>query len=96
MTEMKTVDEQDLVGAKIEVVDFGLPPTHRCDRCQAPAYVEIEVYDKVTGKKFPLLMCAHHYTENEAELILRATRIIDHRPFLAVQERAFKGQLASN
>jgi len=92
---MKTVDEQALVGAKIEQVDFGLPATHRCIRCDAQAYVEVEVYDKTDAKKRAFEMCAHHYTEHEPALALQAVRIIDHRPFLQVQERAFKGQPVS-
>lgn len=92
---MKTVDEQALVGAKIEQVDFGLPATHRCVRCDAQAYVEIEVFDKQEQKKRNFEMCAHHYSAHETALILQAVRIVDHRPFLQKQEHAFKGQPVS-
>jgi hypothetical protein len=91
---MKTVDERTLIGPEIQRVDFGLPTTHRCIRCEMQAYVEIEIHDQSTGKKRNFEMCAHHYGEHESALELdpKVTRIIDHRPFLHLQERAFKGQ----
>lgn len=36
----------------------------RCDRCGAEAYVRVVI----TASSLPLLFCAHHYSENNAEL----------------------------
>lgn len=95
--------EPDL--AKIEEVSVGLPATSRCAQCGAQAYVEVEVWD--TGKphlnfglralrpgdtaKRTLEFCAHHYVAHESVLVMQAIRVIDHRPFLRLQERRFKG-----
>lgn len=110
VSTMKVVDEQVLVGAKVEQVDFGLPATKRCTICDAQAYVEIEVYDKGEPSKYAddvielvttepqkrhFEMCAHHFQEHEIPLSLQAVRIIDHRPFLRIQENLYRGQLAS-
>lgn len=93
MSEMKTIDEQVLTGAEVQLVDFGLPATSRCERCDAQAYVEIEVYDTQDKKKRGFELCAHHYGRHEAALIAKAVRIVDHRPYLKVQENAYKGIL---
>lgn len=78
--------------AEIRTIDtVGLPGTHRCDRCGAQAYVETELKSKTV-----LLWCAHHYSQHEAELVVQSLRIIDHRPFLQTQERAYKGLLPAN
>ncbi len=99
----KTIDLDAMIGAKIETVNLGMPATHRCDMCGAQAYVEAEMNDQggayekyglpETGerKKRTLLFCAHHYTKNEVALSMQAARIVDHRPFLATQERMYKG-----
>ena len=91
MTNMKTVDMQDLVGAEVIEVTVGLPATARCIVCEAQAYVEVEVYDKEAKKKRVFEMCAHHFKDGEDKLRETAVRIIDHRPWLRVQESAFKG-----
>lgn len=95
-TETKTVAEEAIVGmAQVSTVDFGLPATHRCDSCGAQAYVEVEI--AVDGDKKGLLFCSHDYTRkgpngsNEDVLMMQALRIVDHRPFLVVQEAMFKG-----
>ncbi len=90
-TEMKTVDMQDLVGAEVTEVSVPLPATTMCMVCDAQAYLEIEVYDKETSQKRVFEMCAHHFKANEDKLRATAVRIIDHRPWLRIQESAFKG-----
>lgn len=86
MTE-KTVALEDLAPmAEIQTVNIGLPATERCARCQAQAYVEVEM---PSGSR--LEFCAHHYAENEDGLVMQAKRIIDHRPYLQTQETLYKG-----
>lgn len=77
--------------AEVIEVSEGLPATSRCAYCEAQAYVEVEVFDTEANTKRPLEFCAHHYTEHESALVLQAIRIVDHRPFLAIQEAKFKG-----
>jgi hypothetical protein len=79
---MQFVDEQILVGAKIEEVDFGLPADYRCDYCSAQAYVEIEVFDNTDRKRRDLYFCAHDYNAHRIALSAKATRIVDHTPVL--------------
>lgn len=85
--QAETPTKQDLINAKVQEVSIGLPPAFRCERCAAPAYVEAELPSKAV-----LLFCAHHYKEHESALLVKADRIIDHRPYLAEQERKFKGE----
>lgn len=62
----------------IEVVDKGMRAEERCDRCGAPAYVEV-----VLGGGGTLLFCAHHFLESEdAIMALPDAMIADHRPHL--------------
>jgi hypothetical protein len=49
-----------------------LTATDRCDRCQAQAYVRATM-----ASGFDLLLCAHHFHENEARLREIATNIHD-------------------
>lgn len=105
--ERKVTALEDLIGPMAEVVEVseGLPATARCAHCGAQAYVEVEVFD--TGGahleygapalrpgdtvKRTLEFCAHHYAKHETALVLQAARVVDHRPFLAIQEGKFKG-----
>lgn len=87
MPPMKTVDMKDLVEAQVIEVDFGLPADKRCIRCNAQAFVEIEMFVRATteGEQDRLSvfeMCAHHYGEHEPKLKASANRIVDHRPAL--------------
>lgn len=92
---IKTVELSELVGAEITQVSVGLPTDSRCDGCGAQAYVEVEMYNKETKKTSDLLFCAHHYRNSENGLRDKASRIIDHRPFLLIEEAKFKGALDS-
>jgi hypothetical protein len=47
----------------------------RCDRCGAEAYVRVVV----TASRLPLLFCAHHYSDNTAELSRVAVVTHDER-----------------
>lgn len=89
---MKTVDEEALTTPEIILIHKeGMPATKRCARCDAQAYVEIEVFDATERKTRRLEFCAHHFTENEDALMTKALRVVDYRPFLQVQENQFKG-----
>lgn len=66
-----------------------LTATDRCDRCGAQAYVRATM---TSG--FDLLLCAHHFRENEARLREVAAAIYDESdrlaevpPTAAVEER---------
>lgn len=66
-----------------------LTATDRCDRCGAQAYVRATM-----ESGFDLLLCAHHFRENEARLRKIATDIQDETTRLdgvpataAVEER---------
>ena len=85
-TETETENTPPILTAKIETVNVGLPATHRCARCEAQAYTEIEMR---SGAR--LEFCAHHYAEHEIALSLQAKRIIDHRPYLDIQEKRYRG-----
>lgn len=103
---MKSIAEEAILGlAEVTEVSVDLPATARCARCGAQAYVEVEILDKggehatygVSAvpdmkEKREIFFCAHHYGQHESALVMQATRVIDHRPFLLSQERAFKGQ----
>lgn len=90
--EMKTVDEEALTSPEIILIHKeGMPATKRCARCEAQAYVEIEVFDTEERKTRRLEFCAHHFTEHESVLMSKALRVVDYRPFLLVQESRFKG-----
>lgn len=56
---------------------IGLTASHRCERCGAQAYVEVELPTKSI-----LLFCAHHYREHKDALMKRAHRIIDYTDLL--------------
>ena len=55
-----------------------LTATDRCDRCGAQAYVRATM-----ESGFDLLLCAHHFHENEARLREIATAIQDESERLA-------------
>jgi len=107
----------DNIAEILEMADQGLPATHRCDRCGAQAYIQVEIAKEaltvdttavewpegetppVENAKEELLFCVHHYHKKNDEgrspeevLTTSALRIIDHRGFLARQERMYKGQ----
>lgn len=96
-SDRKTVALEDIMPmAKIQETTVALPPHIRCGdqtktkpattECAAQAYVEVVFKDGSTME-----FCGHCYANREAVLILQATRIIDHRPYLLQQERRFKG-----
>lgn len=55
-----------------------LTATDRCDRCGAQAYVRVTM-----DSGFDLLMCAHHFHDNEARLREIAVEILDESERLA-------------
>lgn len=66
-----------------------LTAADRCDRCGAQAYVRATM-----GSGFDLMLCAHHFRENETRLREVATSIYDESdrlaavaPIAAVEER---------
>lgn len=82
ITKQAEAAAQPLRMAEITEIDtMGMPPTSRCDRCGAQAYVQAEV------AKMELLFCVHHYVANADAIIQQATRIFDHRKFLDKQEQ---------
>ena len=56
-----------------------LTATDRCDRCGAQAYVRATM-----ASGFDLLLCAHHFHENEARLREIAVNIQDQTDQLSV------------
>ena len=53
---------------------------HRCDRCDARAYVKVNVLVAEKVKDCDLLFCAHHFQFHEAELARTGTTVlIDQR-----------------
>jgi len=60
------------------VAGGALAATDRCDRCGAQAYVRATM-----ESGFDLLLCAHHFRENEARLREIATDIHDETTRLA-------------
>lgn len=70
-------------------VAAALSATDRCDRCGAQAYVRATM-----ESGFDLLLCAHHFRENESRLREIAvdihdesTRLSDVPPTAALEER---------
>lgn len=66
-----------------------LAATDRCDRCGAQAYVRATM-----ESGFDLLLCAHHFHENEdrlrdiaASILDESVRLIDVPATAAVEER---------
>lgn len=81
---MTTTPEEAIVLPVAEILPVTLAPivSMRCARCGAQAYVEVQLLD---GGR--LEWCSHHYDEHESALILRARKVIDHRPYLHSLER---------
>lgn len=82
MTETTEPAVQPVI-AEILPVTIAPPNSMRCARCGAQAYVEVQML--VGGR---LEWCSHHYDEHEAAIILRARKVIDHRPYLRSLERS--------
>jgi hypothetical protein len=96
MTTTHEPEHHTVTLAEVIEMKVGLSALVRCgdvtktspatSECGAQAYVEVEFRD---GSRMEF--CGHHYSRSEATLILQAVRIIDHRPFLLIQEGKFKG-----
>jgi hypothetical protein len=69
-----------------------LDATHRCDRCDAQAYVAVAVMMLDSPDKageLPLLFCAHHWREHRPKVLLSGARIlVDNTAALIQQEAA--------
>lgn len=65
-----------------------LNSTHRCDRCDAQAWVHVFM---PSGND--LLFCNHHYRKNETALKKEADSIVDETGFLVVNR--LKGSVNS-
>lgn len=76
-----TTEEAPQAIAEIVPVTIAPAVSMRCARCNAQAYIEIEM---PSGTRWEL--CAHDFEIHETKLVLEAKRIIDHRPFLRKQE----------
>lgn len=88
-TNMTTIQPEVQFTAEITEYDnVGMPATHRCDRCQGQAYVEVEMPSKTV-----LLFCAHHYRKHADVLKTTALRIMDHSKYVDMLEGKFKGTL---
>lgn len=62
-----------LVDEKVELEEFEIKVSDRCDQCGAQAFV----YAK--GMSGELYFCGHHYTKNEEKINSWAFTIMDQR-----------------
>lgn len=65
-------EQREGVAVTTSIAASPLTATDRCDRCGAQAYVRATM-----ESGFDLLLCAHHFHENEARLREIATSIQD-------------------